>query len=165
MKAILVQSGCHKALEGVSKKSSGMPNDKWEEVDLKALSAIQLCLYNEVLRKVAKETTVVSLWLKLESLYMTKSVTNRLLLKSRLHDLSLEEGKPLESHLDVFFTIIMHLQNIDVKIDDHEDMAIRLLYSLLPSYKRFRDTLFYGRDDLSLVDVKEVLTQRDLIDQ
>ena len=49
-----------------------MTNDKWEEIDLKALSAIHLCLSNEVLREVAKETTDAGLWLKLESFYMTK---------------------------------------------------------------------------------------------
>ena len=31
------------------------------------------------------------------------SVTNRLLLKSRLYDIRLEEGKPLKPHLDEFF--------------------------------------------------------------
>ena len=72
MKVILVQSGCHKALEGASKKPSGMTDDKWEEIDLKALSAIKLCLSNEVLREVAKETTAAGLWLKLKSLYMTR---------------------------------------------------------------------------------------------
>ena len=74
---------------------------------------------------------------------MTKSMTNRILLKFRIHDLSLEEGKPLESHLCEFFSIITDSQNIDVEIDD-EDMAIRLLCPLPPSYKHFRDTLLYG---------------------
>ena len=55
------------------------------------------------------------------------------------------------------------MQNIDVDIDD-EDMAIRLLYPLLPSYKHFRDTLLYGKDDLILQDVKDALTHRDLVD-
>ena len=40
MKAILVQSGCHKALEGASKKPSSMMDDKWEEIEFKALLAI-----------------------------------------------------------------------------------------------------------------------------
>ena len=57
MKAILVQSGCHEALEGASKKPWGMSDNQWEEIDLKALSTIHLCLSNEVLREVAKETT------------------------------------------------------------------------------------------------------------
>ena len=94
-----------------------------------------------------------------------KNVTNRLLLKSRLHDLSLEGGKSLESHLDEFFSIIMDLQKIDVEIDD-EDMA--RLSCCCCVLCRFRiitfDILLYGRDDLSLQDVKDALTQRYLID-
>jgi LTR polyprotein gag-polypeptide-like protein len=54
---------------------------------------------------------------------MENSVTNRLLLKSRLYDLRLQEGKPMKPHLDEFYSIIMDLQNIDVKVDD-EDVAI-----------------------------------------
>ena len=57
----------------------------------------------------------------------------------------------------------MDFQNIDVKLDD-EDLAIYLLCSLPPSYKYFRETLLYGRENLSSDDVKNALTQRDLID-
>lgn len=84
MKAILIQNGIQKALEGKVKKPTTMVEEKWKELDLKALWAIQLCLSNEVLREVAKEDSAASLWLKLESLYMAKSVTNQLLLKNRL---------------------------------------------------------------------------------
>ena len=94
---------------------------------------------------------------------MAKSVTNRLFLKSRLYDLRLEEGKPLKPPLDEFYSIVMDLQNIDVIIDD-EDLAIYLLCSLPPSYKHFKETLLYGRGNLSSDDVQNALTQRDLID-
>ena len=46
-----------------------------------AHSAIQLSLSDEVLREIADETTTSGLWLKLESLYTTKSLTNRIYLK------------------------------------------------------------------------------------
>ena len=163
MRAILIQYGVQKAIDGVEKMPEGMTTARWEEIDSKVLWTIQLCLSNEVLREIVKETTTKAIWEKLESLYMAKSVTNRLLLKSRLYDLRLEEGKPLKPHLDEFCSIVMDLQNIDVKLDD-EDLAIYLLCSLPPSYKNFRETLLYGRDNLSSDDVKNVLTQRDLID-
>ena len=58
---------------------------------MKAHSAIQLCLADEVLREVADEDTTAGLWLKLESLYMTKSLTNKLYLKQRLFTLRIKE--------------------------------------------------------------------------
>ena len=47
----------------------------------RAYSTILLALLDEVLQEVAKEKSVAALWLKLESLYMKKSLTNRLYLK------------------------------------------------------------------------------------
>ena len=73
-----------------------------------------------------KEVTSKGICEKLESFYMTNSVTNQLLLKSRLYDLYLEEGKPLKTHLYEFYSVVMDLQNINVKLDD-EDLAIYLL--------------------------------------
>ena len=67
--------------------------------------------------------------------------------------------KPL---LDEFYLIVKDLQNINVKLDD-EALAIYLLCSLPPS-KNFREILLYGRDNLSSDEVKNALTQRDLID-
>ena len=109
MRAILIQNGVQKAIDGVEKMPKRMTAAKWEEIDSKTLSAIQLYLSNKVLREVVKETTTKGIWKKLESLYMAKSVTNRLLLKSRLYDLRLEEGKPLKPHLDEFYSIVIDL--------------------------------------------------------
>ena len=49
--------------------------------------SIQLCLSNKVLAEVVKKGTSNGIWEKLQSLYMAKSVTNRVLLKSHLYDL------------------------------------------------------------------------------
>ena len=91
-----------------------MSEAKWEEMDAKALSAIQLYLSNEVLREVVKETTFKGIWERLESLYMSKSMTNWLLLKSRLYDLRLEEGKPPKTHLDEFYSIVTRAVQSDL---------------------------------------------------
>ena len=141
MKAILIQNGVQKAIAGVEKMPEGMTAASWEEIDSKALSVIQLCLSNEVLREVVKETTTLGMWEKSESLYMAKSITNRLLLKSRLYDLRLEEGKPLKLQRDEFYSVVMDLQNIEFKLDD-EDLAIYLLCSVPPSDKSFRELYF-----------------------
>ena len=102
MKAVLTQNGLKKALQGKSKKPPTMTNEKWDELDEKALSAIQLYLSREVLREVIHETTTAELWLKLESLYMTKSLANKLRLKDRLYTLCMAEGTPIQTHLNEF---------------------------------------------------------------
>ena len=67
-----------------------------EELEIKTHSAIQLCLADKVLREVANEDTAAGLWLKLESLYMTKSLTNKLYLKKGLFTLRMKEGTPIK---------------------------------------------------------------------
>ena len=53
----------------------------------KAHSTIMLCLADDVITEVSDEEIAAGLWLKLESFYMTKSLTNKLLLKQRLFGL------------------------------------------------------------------------------
>lgn len=55
------------------------------------------------------------------------------------------KGTSIKSHLNKFNSILLDLENIDVKIED-EDQALLLLCSLPPSFKHFRKTLLYGRD-------------------
>ncbi|KAK2965449.1 hypothetical protein RJ640_008243 [Escallonia rubra] len=56
--------------------------DEKEDMLERAHNALVLCLANNVLRKVSHETIAAGLWLKLESLYMTKSLTNRIVASS-----------------------------------------------------------------------------------
>lgn len=75
-------------------------------MDAKTLMAIQLFLFNAVLRKVLNEKTTTVLCLKLESLYMTKSFTNELYLTHRLFKICMLEGTSIKPYLDEFNSII-----------------------------------------------------------
>ncbi|MCI81738.1 cytochrome P450, partial [Trifolium medium] len=59
----------------------------------KAVSAIILCLGDKVLREVARETSAVLLWTKLDSLYMTKSLEHQQCLKQQLYFYRMVENK------------------------------------------------------------------------
>nr|GEW40447.1 retrovirus-related Pol polyprotein from transposon TNT 1-94 [Tanacetum cinerariifolium] len=85
MQAVLTHHGYKKALRSIAHKPQSMSDEDWLELDEKALATIQLFLTREVLREVIHETTAASLWLKLESLYMTNSLANKLRLKDRLY--------------------------------------------------------------------------------
>lgn len=69
------------------------------------------------------------LWLKLESLYMTKPLTNKLYFKQSLFMQCIIEVIAIKYHLPEFNSIIMDLKNIYVEIRN-EDQALLLLCSL-----------------------------------
>ena len=128
MRALLSQQGYLSALQGRDKLPERLTDEEKDELMEKAHGAIILNLADSVLREVAGETTPAGLWLQLESLYMTKSLTNRLYMKQRLYTLRMKDGS-LNDHINEFNKIILDLNNIDVRIED-EDRALILLCSL-----------------------------------
>uniref|UniRef100_A0A0D3AV52 CCHC-type domain-containing protein n=1 Tax=Brassica oleracea var. oleracea TaxID=109376 RepID=A0A0D3AV52_BRAOL len=139
---------------------------KSEAADLEALeekvfSTILLCLAHEIIIKVSDEKMVASLWQKLESLYMTKSLTNKLLLKQRLFALRMQEGIELRDHVDKLNSILLELRNIDVKVED-ENAALILLISLPNSFENFVQSFIVGKDTVKLEEVRLALHSWEL---
>eukprot|EP00253_Pinus_taeda_P002282 PITA_02282 len=96
---------------------------------------------------VQQEKTVAGLWSKLEKLYMTKSLTNRILLKRQLYGLRMKEGTSIADHLNVFNTLLVQLNSLDVKFDS-EDKAITLLCSLPESWDHFVTSISFSTSDI-----------------
>nr|GEV49489.1 retrovirus-related Pol polyprotein from transposon TNT 1-94 [Tanacetum cinerariifolium] len=116
------------------------------------------------LREVIHETTMAGLWLKLESLYMTKSLANKLRFKDRLYTFRMKPGTSDQDHHDEFNTILIDLENLNVDIDD-EDKAVLLVISLPASYKHFKEIMLYGNHEtLSFDDVKSTLLSKQKYD-
>jgi hypothetical protein len=164
MWALLWQQGLSKILEPSDERIGIKAIEEigeYAELKEKAHSAILLSLSDWVLRKVANEEIVAGLWKRLENLYMKKSLTNRLYLKQRLYTIKMKEDIPLCDHLDEFNKILMDLKNIDVQVDD-EDQALILLWSLLDLFDNFVNSMLYGRDTISLADVKSTLNSMEL---
>ncbi|KAH9723371.1 retrovirus-related pol polyprotein from transposon TNT 1-94-like protein [Citrus sinensis] len=72
-----------------------------------------------------------------------------------------EEGTTMKNYLDEFNKLILDLENVNINLED-EDIALILLSSLPDSYEHFVDTLLYGRQTLTLKDVKSALESKDL---
>ncbi|XP_057787246.1 uncharacterized protein LOC131004555 [Salvia miltiorrhiza] len=106
MHALLVQQGLDEALSPsrFKLKQEDLSADqkaKVEQIDKKARSAIILCLSDKVLREVVKENSAADVWMKLESLYMTKSLANRLYMKKRLYSMRFLEEIPLTKEYNI----------------------------------------------------------------
>ena len=56
---------------------------------------IILCLSDEVIYNVMNKDTTVGHWCRLESLYMTKSLSNKLFMKEQLYSFQMKEGTPI----------------------------------------------------------------------
>ncbi|GJY18729.1 retrovirus-related pol polyprotein from transposon TNT 1-94 [Tanacetum coccineum] len=159
IRALLKQQGIWAPLAGP--KPADITDAKYNSQDEKAHSTIFVSLSDEVLYEVADEETAVGVWKKVEKLYITKSLTNKLLLKQRLFSLRMKEVSALKDHLDALNSILMDLKNVEVKIDD-EDVALILLVSLPPSLDNFVNFFVVGKDTITLKDVRSSLHSREL---
>ncbi|KAH9751398.1 hypothetical protein KPL71_014282 [Citrus sinensis] len=166
MEALLVTQGLGDAIQPVTKKegkefSTSKTPEQVSEIDRKARGTIILSLADSAIREVAKEPTIADLWAKLESIYMKKSLGNMLYIKKRMFTLKMVEGTSLDDHLDEFNKVCDTLETIDAAFDD-EDKALLLISSLPKSYGNFVDALMYGRQTLSLDEVKLALNTKEL---
>ncbi|GJT30599.1 retrovirus-related pol polyprotein from transposon TNT 1-94 [Tanacetum coccineum] len=155
MRALLIQHGCEAGLEVLPEDMEAQAKNK---LNKKAHSAVILCLGNKVLREVTRETTAAGVWSKLETLYMKKSLANKLYLKKKLYTFCMPVGRKISEHIDEFNKIVL---DIKVKFED-EYLALLLLTSLLASYEHFVDTLLYRREALTLEGVMATLNSKEI---
>ena len=98
MRALLGNLGLEEALDGESKMPKVYSKEKKKEIIKKAYNTLILSLGDKILREVSKMETAAELWLRLESLYMTKSLSSRLFLKAKFFTFKMQEGQKLQSH-------------------------------------------------------------------
>ena len=118
MEAILIQQGVEKALLLDKDLLESMIEKERQEVQRKAYSLIILSLSDQVLRKISHEKTVVGVWKKLEELYRTRALPNRIYLKEHLYGFKIEESKPIDDALDEFNKLVLDLESLDIKVED-----------------------------------------------
>ena len=128
-----------------------MKDDKKREVLKKAYNTLIFSL-SDVMREIVKCKTAKEVWVKLESLYMTKNLSSRLRLKAKFFTWKMKEDRDLQGHIHDFNKLIVDLSNIGVEYDN-EDKALVLLYSLLKSYEMLVDILQHGRETIFVEEV------------
>jgi len=157
---VIVQQHLKAALDVKEERPLRMEEQEWNDIDQKALSTIQLSITDDVLQEVILETIKMKLLNKLESLYMKKTIANRLGALQKLYMLHMHEGTSIRTYISEFTLLVMDLKNMDEMFSD-EQQAMMLLCSFPPSYKNFRETLIYGRESLAIDVVKLALLSRE----
>jgi len=72
-----------------------MEDDEWNDIDFHTKATIILCLSDKVLYNVMNEETTTDFWCKLESLYILKSLSNKLFMKKQLYSIWIKEFTPV----------------------------------------------------------------------
>ena len=106
------------------------------------------------------ETLAMSMWLKLDSLYMTKSLSNKFYMKKYLYSLWMTDRASILDHLSVFSKIICGLLCVDVKLEE-VDKAL-LLCSLSMSYDHLVNTILYGKEKLEMEEIISTLVSNEI---
>jgi hypothetical protein len=113
---------------------------------------------------VLAEKTAATLWLKLESICMSKDLTNKMHMKMKLFTHKLQEWGSVVSHVSSFKEIVADLQSVEVSYDDAK-LGLLLLCSLPSSFAYFWDTILYSHDELTLHEACEALVQKEKMKQ
>jgi hypothetical protein len=121
-----------------------MSNEDWEDLNLKAASMICLCLAKDVLANIYGISAAKELLEKLEELYQTKGLSNRLYLNEQFDLLRMDAGMKISYRLSVLNVIVSELEAIGVEIDD-EDNVLWLIWSLSSTCGHIKPILMYGK--------------------
>jgi hypothetical protein len=141
--------------------SAGVLMEEWEKLQIRERSTIQLCLANLVLLNVLGEDSAKKLWDKLGSLYLSKSLVNKLFLINKLYLLRMGDGISVTEHLNAFNTIISYLSYVDIKIIK-EEKCISLLCSLPDSWDSLVVTIGSNTNTLALEDMVASLLSEEM---
>ena len=155
---LLVQQGLDQALE--DERATSINETEWTKIQRRIVSTIRLALAPEIKHNMLKESTSKALWEKLENIYASKSLTNRLCLKMKLYRLKMNMGEDLHDHINKFNQLISQLLNTNDKLSD-EEQALLLLASLPSSFKTLVQMLLVGKSTLNLDEVIVALRENE----
>ena len=74
-----------------------------------------------------------------------------------------KKGVDLQAHIGEFNKLLNELSNVGFKLDD-EDKAIILLTSVKSTHNQLFNTLLYGRDTITVKQVKKALFSSEKMD-
>ena len=161
IKALLGQQKAHKALLDSSELPTTLTAVQNEEMKLNAYGTLILNLSDNVIRQVLEEETTHKIWKKLESLYATKDLSNKMYLREKFFTYKMDPSKSLTDNLDKFKKIVSDFKSLEDKLSDDNE-AFVLQNSLPEAYKEVKNSLKYGKDSAKTDVIISTLRTREL---
>jgi hypothetical protein len=134
----------------------------WDAKNRFALGRIIMGVSDRDVVKIARLSTAAEAWKTLEENYKMGERATKIDIYRRLRNLRLAEGSRVRDYIDNFEEIITEATNLNMYFtSDEEDLGLRLLSGLPPSFDNFVERFIYqcqeGREALTLQSVKRSL--------
>lgn len=123
-----------------SDKPQAMNDEEWEFEHLQDCGYIRQWVEDNVRNHIVNETHARSLWVKLETLYASKTGNNKLFLLKQMMNIRYKEGSPISDHINDFQGVLDQLSGMGVKFDE-EIQGLWLLNTLPDSWETLRVSL------------------------
>ena len=136
MKDLLFVKNMHIPVFGAQKPES-MSDEEWGFEHERVCGFIRHFVDEPIYNLIAHETHARTMWQTLESLYASKSGSNKLYLLKNFVELKYKDGTPFTEHLSEFQGRCDQLSAAGIKFDD-DVLGLFLLITLLDSWETFR---------------------------
>lgn len=150
-----------KALDDPANLPNSMTAEQREAMESSAYGTLILNLSDSVLRQVIEEETSYKIWNKLNELYVSKDLPNKMYIREKFFTFKMDSGKNIYENLDDFKKITTEFKNLGEKLGDDNEVFI-LLNSLPESYKEVKTTLKYGRDSVTVSTIISAIRTREM---
>ena len=107
-----------------------MSDAKWKITNQKTIATIRMWMDENIFHHVSTEIWADVPWKKLESLYESKSATNKSFLHRKLVNLKYGDGNSITEHLNEMKNITNQLASMNIFFDD--ELQALMLLSTLP---------------------------------
>lgn len=133
--------------------------DQREEMSETAISTIIFHLFYSIIRLIDKEDTPAKVCKKLEKMFQSRSLSNKIYMKERFFGFRMYHAKSLEANLEEFLNITIELANSGDKEELSNKNKAIIIFNSLPEVK---SAIKYERSSIIIDEVIFAVKSKDL---
>lgn len=159
IEALLIKNERWEYVNGEKRKpevntSSNAAQEEWSSNDRKAKADLILSISPSLIKDIKECETARDIWLKLESMELSKRPTRKTFLLKQLTLYHMKDDDDIRDYMSKFFNTVGKLETMDVEINKGL-LALILLYSLPESYENIKCAVELS-DELPNLDALKV---------